>query len=60
MFFKNADSASAIEQNLSLDELSDAQLEIVAGGMSFEVFDTWRSNYLNENLINVSRLNKQD
>lgn len=50
MFFKNKDNSSTVESKLSLDELSDAQLENVAGGMSFEVFDTWRTNYLNENL----------
>lgn len=29
-------------------ELSDSQLECVSGGMSFETFDLWRSEYLNK------------
>ena len=29
-------------------ELSDSQLEVVIGGMSFEKFSHWRSDFLNE------------
>ena len=31
------------------DELSDEQLEIVAGGMSHERFEMWRAEFINEN-----------
>lgn len=58
--FQNTDNSFTSESKLNFDELSDTQLENVAGGMNFEVFDAWRADYLNENLIKTSLLNEQD
>ena len=58
--FQNTGNSLASESKLNFDELSDTQLENVAGGMNFEVFDVWRADYLNENLIKTSWLNEQD
>jgi len=52
VMWSNGEIETVYEDEITIsDELSDEQLEIVAGGMNNQSFSNWRANYLNKKEI---------